>query len=198
MSALVHLQELNGFNSGDANSLTAMAVICTMYTTLSERIIQLQNDRKRHAAAIAAIDQALQEVTEALQSFRALCPTTEDDLMQIGLASDEIRLVRRRGKFARTAEASVLDFIRQNNSPTTAEINAHWRGEARCGTANVTLLKLLKQGAIQRVQDSSVRGSRYIAQQEFSSSDQSPAEVPQTSSFDSLHMTQSVEAYQQL
>ena len=173
-----------------------MAVICTMYTTLSERIIQLQNDRKRHAAAIAAIDQALQEVTEALQSFRALCPTTEDDLMQIGLASDEIRLVRRRGKFARTAEASVLDFIRQNNSPTTAEINAHWRGEARCGTANVTLLKLLKQGAIQRVQDSSVRGSRYIAQQEFSSSDQSPAEVPQASSFDSIHLTHSVEAYQ--
>jgi len=196
MSALVHLQELNGFNSGVANSLTAMAVICTMSTTLSERIIQLQNDRKRHAAAIAAIDQALQEVTEALQSFRALCPTPEDDLMQIGLASDEIRLVRRRGKFARTAEASVLDFIRQNNSPATAEINAHWRGEARCGTANVTLLKLLKQGAIQRVHDSSVRGSRYIAAQDLSQSEKPSAELPQASPFDSIHLTHSVEAYQ--
>ncbi len=173
-------------------------MISTMSTTLSDRITQLQNDRKRHAAAIAAIDQALQEVTDALQNFRELCPTTDDELLQIGLASEEIRMVRRRGKFGRTAEASVLDFIRQNNSPTTAEINAHWRAEARCGTANVTLLKLLKQGAIQRVQDSSVRGSRYIAAQEFSPSDEAPAEVPQTTSFDSIHLAQSVEAYQQL
>jgi hypothetical protein len=175
-----------------------MAVICTMSTTLSERIIQLQADRKRHAAAIAAIDQALQEVTDALQNFRELCPTTDEELLQIGMATEQIRLVRRRGRFSRTAEASVLDFIRQNHSPTTAEINAHWRAESRCGTANVTLLKLLKQGAIQRVQDSSVRGSRYIAAAEFSPPDESPAQIPQTDRFDSIHLTHSVDAYQQL
>jgi hypothetical protein len=174
-----------------------MLRINNMSMTLSERITQLQNDRKRHAAAIAAIDQALQEVSEALGNFRAACPEEEmGDLLKIDFVT-ETPLVRRRGKFAKTAEASVLDFIRQNVSPTTAEINAHWRAEARCGTANVTLLKLLKQGSIQRVTDPNVRGSRYIASQDVAASDtMAEQETPSSEMFNSIHLTHSVDSYQ--
>jgi hypothetical protein len=146
-----------------------------MSMTLSDRITQLQNERKKHAAAIAAIDQALTGVSEALGQFRELCPSdSADETMRLDLAIEQVRSVRRRGRFARTAEASVLEFIRSSVAPTTAQINAHWRAEARCGTANVTLLKLLKQGQIQRVADPTIRGSRYtIAQM---SADERPTE----------------------
>lgn len=159
-----------------ASTGKAHSLVLPMSMTLSERITQLQNERKKHAAAIAAIDQALAGVSEALGQFREVCLSDSPEQSdRLDLAMEQVRSVRRRGRFARTAEASVLEFIRGNAAPTTAEINAHWRAEARCGTANVTLLKLLKQGQIQRVADPTVRGSRYIIS-EFSSPDERPSE----------------------
>jgi hypothetical protein len=124
---------------------------------LAEKIKQLQLDRDRHAEAIADIDRVLRRVSDALKT------------MQQGSNSESIppstssREPRRRGKFSQTAEQSVLTFIQSKGNPSTAEINAHWRSEGRKGTANVTLLKLLKETVIRRVADSGVRGSRYIA-----------------------------------
>jgi hypothetical protein len=166
-----------------------------MSIPLSDRVMQLQNERKKHAAAIAAIDQALQGVSDALGTFQNLSPSeAEDEALRIDLAMEQVRAVRRRGKFANTAEVSVLEFIRASAAPTTAEINAHWRNEARCGTANVTLLKLLRQGAIQRVSDPTIRGSRYIVSQ-FPAADGQRREEVESAVF-SADMPGSMGSYQ--
>lgn len=125
---------------------------------LSEKIKQLQLDRSRHAEAIAEIDRVLRRVSDALKTMQE--GSNHDEPRPPSASSRE---PRRRGKFAQTAEQSVLTFIQSKGNPSTAEINAHWRSEGRKGTANVTLLKLLKETAIRRVVDPSVRGSRYVA-----------------------------------
>jgi len=130
---------------------------------ISEKVKQLQIDRQKHADAIAAIDSALERVSAAINTIGEGAGVEGLDALRLDLAGDRLRTVRRKGKFTHTAEVSVLEFIRQMSQPTTAQINAHWRGEGRCGTANVTILKLLQQGLIQRVADPSVRGSRYVA-----------------------------------
>lgn len=118
---------------------------------LAQKVARLQADRERHLAAIKSIDDALLKVQAALASPGLSAPVEDGR--------------RARGKFPTTAEESVLGFIRKQGNPETAEINAHWRGEGRKGTANVTILKLLKQGLIVRKEDHRVRGSRYVAQQ---------------------------------
>jgi hypothetical protein len=129
---------------------------------LAARIRQLQADRRRHAEAIAAIDQVLGRVGAALTANRP-APAEPNGSDPAG-AVDTHQPVpkRRRGKFAHTAEHSVLEFIQRQRNPSTADINAHWRAEGRLGTSNVTLLRLLKSGAIRRVDDPNVRGSRYV------------------------------------
>jgi hypothetical protein len=137
---------------------------------LAAKIRQLQADRQRHAEAIAAIDRVLNRVGDALAADRATAAAARPanpagDASQAPPATpatDDHPGKRRRGKFAQTADRSVLDFIRQKGEPSTAEINAHWRAEGRLGTSNVTLLKLLKSGLVRRVEDPSVRGSRYV------------------------------------
>lgn len=124
---------------------------------LAEMIQQLEADRRRHAEAIDAIDQVLAQVSKVVGVARLDSP----DVAQ-GLARTANIDVRRRGKFEHTGEQSVLQFIGMRGSPTTAEINAHWRAEGRRGVANVILLKLLKQGLIRRQMDPKIRGSRYL------------------------------------
>lgn len=118
--------------------------------TLAERIRSLQTERDRHAREIAAIDQVLAKISDVLGLGGAIA------LPGAGPAK------RFKGRFALTAEQSVLQFIREKKNPSTAEINGHWRSEGRKGTANVTILKLLKQNAIRRENDPHVRGSRYV------------------------------------
>ena len=113
---------------------------------LAEMIKQLEADRRRHAEAIEAIDQVLAQVG------RAVGLTREPAQLKASLQSliSSAPEVRRRGKFELTGERSVLQFVAQRVNPTTAEINNHWRSEGRRGVANVILLKLLRQGLIQR------------------------------------------------
>jgi hypothetical protein len=125
---------------------------------LAEMIQQLEADRRRHAEAIEAIDNVLSQVGRAVGLARL-------DTGDFPVPPSDFTLppaVRRRGKFELTGEQSVLQFISGRGSPTTAEINEHWRAEGRRGVANVILLKLLKQGLIQRRLDPSIRGSRYL------------------------------------
>jgi hypothetical protein len=130
---------------------------------LAEQIQQLQADRQRHLQAMATIDRVLAQIDHAL---RGVTPSASPS-PEAPVSDNVIRLevpahaVRHRGRFERTGIDSVLDFIRRNANPTTAQINAHWRAEGRKGTANVTLLKLLKDQVIRREEDPSVRGSRY-------------------------------------
>src|SRR3954464_3060084 len=125
---------------------------------LAEMIQQLEADRRRHAEAIEAIDDVLSQVGRVV-SLARLDP---GDFPVPPTLLNLPHTPRRRGKFELTGERSVLQFISRRGSPTTAEINEHWRAEGRRGVANVILLKLLKQGLIQRRLDAGIRGSRYL------------------------------------
>ena len=147
-----------------------ISVVSMTLINLPEKIKQLQIDRKKHAEAIAAIDQAVQRVSAAIGTLNDDFGSVEgQDFLQLQTADERLRSVRRKGKFSHTAEVSVREFIRRMVTPTTAQINGHWRAEGRCGTANVTILKLLQQKRVQRVADPNVRGSRYVIAQEVES-----------------------------
>jgi len=133
---------------------------------LAEQIKRLQVDRQRHAQAMAEIDDVLARINEALSAVRSIPAIELASRGAEGRGPVAAHVFtqparRRRGRFNQTAIQSVLGFIRERGTPSTSEINGHWRTEGRKGTVNVTLLKLLNEGQIRRIQDDSIRGSRY-------------------------------------
>ena len=138
---------------------------------LADEIRRLETERQNYAAAMAEIDRILQRIDATLKERRpdtlARGSTPASLLSPKGDNPDlTSETERRRGRFKQTAVASILEYIGRFGNPSTAEINAHWRAEGRKGTANVTLLKLLKQGLILRQTDPTVRGSRYVLEKE--------------------------------
>jgi hypothetical protein len=132
---------------------------------IAEEIRRLERDRQGHANAMAEIDRVLARIEGTLRERRqgsGFASSLSSSLDPQGSDAGSTDGRRRRGRFAKTALESILDFIREKGDPSTAEINAHWRAEGRKGTVNVTLLKLLKQGMVYRKEDPSVRGSRYV------------------------------------
>jgi hypothetical protein len=136
---------------------------------LAEKIRTLQEDRLKHMKAIEEIDRVLDRVNNVLGTVETAGGGAASSRAAASASAGRERepaLPRhKRGRFAKVAEISVLDFIRGAGTPSTAEINAHWRREGRKGTANVTLFKLLREGRIRRIVDDSVRGSRYATVQ---------------------------------
>ena len=129
---------------------------------LAEKIHQLQEDREHHARAIAEIDGILARIQEALAVLHDRQLGSPDALGLPPPQLDEGERPRRRyQKLPQTGEESVLAFVRDHGSPTTAEINDHWKAEGRPGVANPTVARLLKRGLLQRQNDPAVRGSRY-------------------------------------
>jgi hypothetical protein len=128
---------------------------------LAEKIRLLQEDRARHAQAIAEIDLVLDRVRRALAALRGE-PVDAPHAPPLGMdGGAESRPRRRYQKLAQTGEESVLNFVRDKGNPTTAEINDHWKSEGRPGVANPTVARLLKRGLLLRENDPAVRGSRY-------------------------------------
>lgn len=128
---------------------------------LVNMISRLEADRQRHAEAIREIDRVLSQVGRAVGAFQdnhSDDPAGSQQAFEVGSPRRE----RKRGRFQMTGERSVLELIRRQGNPTTAEVNAHWRAEGRRGSANVILLRLLKTGQIARQADPRVRGSRYV------------------------------------
>ncbi len=68
---------------------------------------------------------------------------------------------RRRGKFSVSGEQSVLEFVKSAGTPNAKEVNDHWTKEGRAGKADNALGKLVKTGALKRVEVKGERGSRY-------------------------------------
>ena len=127
---------------------------------LAEKIRQLQADRQQHAQAINEIDQVLGRVEKALTELKAMTARTSGHVSTAPHSGDD-RPRRHYQKFELTGEESVLDFIRRQGHPTTAEINNNWHAQGRTGVANPILARLLKRGLLERESDPTVRGSRY-------------------------------------
>ncbi len=127
-------------------------------------VSRLEADRRRHALAIAEIDRVLEQVGRVVGAVvgGGGAPVAEAG-PRLELTFPGRVAAGKRGRFSMTGEQSVLEFIRREGRPSTADVNAHWRREGRRGTANVILLRLLKMGMIAREADASVRGSRYVA-----------------------------------
>ena len=68
---------------------------------------------------------------------------------------------RTRGRFSVTAKQCILDFVKKEGQPSTAEINAFWQKEGRGGKADNALSKLASAGQLKRLKAKGVRGSRY-------------------------------------
>jgi len=115
---------------------------------LAAKIRQLQEDRVRHIQAIAEIDKALGQIRHVLTGIE---PQRD---------ADE-RPRRRYQKFELTGEESVIEFVRIQGNPSTAQVNAYWKGQGRLGVVNPILARLIKRGILRREDDPSVRGNRY-------------------------------------
>lgn len=117
---------------------------------LATKIRRLQSERARHVRAIDEIDKVLVQMQNVLT-----------DLVPSDSPSGDQPRRRRYQKLETTGEESVLEFIRAQGNPTTAQVNAHWQQEGRPGVANPILARLLKRNILRRENDPRVRGSRY-------------------------------------
>lgn len=68
---------------------------------------------------------------------------------------------RGRGSYETTADDFILSFVKASGSPTTREINAHWKGAGRGHTADNTLVKLVKNKRLKRTSLEGERGCKY-------------------------------------
>jgi hypothetical protein len=155
-------------------------------TTLDvvNQVKALQEDRQRHATALAEIDATLARIGELLSqappSGAAGATNMAARLLALEALGTEGLPVKRvvpaegpasaapapsaRRKYRKlplTGEQFVLDLLRRRGSASTLEINAAWRAEGRGGVANNTIGRLLHQGQVVREPLSERRGSRY-------------------------------------
>lgn len=122
---------------------------------LEGRIAELLKARATHIAAIEKIDGTLKGVTSLLGGGVSLPAVKE-----VGTASTGGKR-RRRGRFELSGEASILKFIEKAGTPTTKEVNAHWKNEGRGGSADNALTKLVAGKQLKRIALEGQRGSRY-------------------------------------
>ena len=115
---------------------------------------------QEHAAAIAAIDQVLEQIGQLLgqpaTKTESVPPTAQ---VAKPAKADKGRQIR--GSYATTAEESILALVKQKGSPTTQDIKKHWASEGRRGTADYVLSHMVKDKKLKRVKLVGMRGSRY-------------------------------------
>lgn len=143
---------------------------------LSRLIETLQNERREHEEAIAAIDATFAEfgiIPDAApqrrgpgrppkKAGRKKGTTTTTATKKRATRKKTGRRGRRgRGSFEKTGEQSVYDFVKQHGKPNAKEVNEHWSGEGRGGKADNTLSKLVKEKKLKRVKVKGERGSLY-------------------------------------
>ncbi|MDX1681746.1 MAG: hypothetical protein R3336_01375 [Phycisphaeraceae bacterium] len=127
------------------------------------------------------VTKELEEAVKALQSRREelLNELNEIDetFKQFGIEPDSVKKSTRggkskrgrkkkkkrrgRGSYDKTAVETVLEFVKKEGSPTTAEINEYWKKQGRKGKADNTITKLVKEGKIDRKNRKGKRGSFY-------------------------------------
>lgn len=125
---------------------------------------ELAAKRAEHEAAIAEIDETLASlglnVPQAGASRRGRKPGVKGAKRGPKPGSKR-EGGRRRGKFEKSGEESVLEFVRSFGTPNAKEVNEHWSKEGRAGKADNALGKLVKNGLLKRIEVKGERGSRY-------------------------------------
>ncbi|MEX0745709.1 MAG: hypothetical protein WD118_08905 [Phycisphaeraceae bacterium] len=139
---------------------------------LSKLISHLRQERQSHVNAIADIDETFSRFGIEADGTAGPARRGRPKKSKTKAATKKAATSkagtkkpgrRKRRSFKKTAEESVVGFIKQHGKPNAAEINSHWRTEGRGGKADNTLTKLVKEGKLKRVQVKDERGGRYQA-----------------------------------
>jgi hypothetical protein len=142
-----------------------------MVTDLSVQIEKLLTEKQHHTEALRRIDETLEKVSLllgtntqiAVRRGRGRPPKTPlvAQPAVVKAAAPQKHEGKRRW-FSVTAEQSILDFISKSSSPTTKDVNQHWKAEGRGSTADNTLSLMVKKRAIKRVPIQGQHGSQYV------------------------------------
>ena len=126
-------------------------------SALTSQIESLLARREEHQSAIEAIDETLEKISSMLHvPGRPGRPKGSKNVV-----SRKGGQRRKRGSFAVSGDESILAFIKKVGTPTTKDVNNHWKGEGRGGTADNALTKLVKLKKLKRTNIKGQRGSQY-------------------------------------
>ena len=125
-----------------------------------ERMLaKLMKQRAKLATKIASLT-AQAEKIDRIFTCAGLAPASSAAKAARGPKAGR-RQRRSRGRFSVTAEQCILDFVRKEGQPSTAQVNAFWKKQGRGGKADNTLSKLASAGQLKRIKAKGVRGSQY-------------------------------------
>ena len=119
---------------------------------VTRQIESLLKTRVQHQTAIDKIDATLAGIRNALGggSNGSSVAKPASTGAKHGPKPDTTRR-RGRGAFKISGEESVLGFIKSAGTPTTKEVNQHWKTEGRGGSADNALTKLVKLKKLKRM-----------------------------------------------
>jgi hypothetical protein len=123
-------------------------------TNLTRDIKKLIDQRHKHEAAIAAINDALAQVEGALRG-------SSGGRISAGPGRPRGRR-RTRRTFPVSGENMILAYVKSNSNPMGREIENQWKREGRAGAAANLISKLVKAKRLKRVPLKDQRGSRYV------------------------------------
>jgi len=123
---------------------------------LAAQIDALMHKRVGHASAIEAIDGLLGKISHMLGG-KLEAPAAA----KVKATTGGKKRRKRRGSFTMSGDESILAFVKSAGSPTTKEVNQHWKGEGRGGSADNALTKLVKTKKLKRINIKGERGSKY-------------------------------------
>ena len=123
---------------------------------LAAQIDALMHKRVGHASAIEAIDGLLGKISHMLGG-KLEAPAAA----KVKVTTGGKKRRKRRGSFTMSGDESILAFIKSAGTPTTKEVNQHWKGEGRGGSADNALTKLVKTKKLKRINIKGERGSKY-------------------------------------
>jgi hypothetical protein len=136
----------------------------TSASDLAGNIEKLLAEKKHHTEALNRIDSTLRQISDLLGVVAKRGPGRPPKTSAPAPKKQVEATPPLKGKrrwFSVTAEQSILDFIARNGSPTTKEVNKHWKAEGRGGTADNTLSLMVKHGKIKRIQVEGQKRSQY-------------------------------------
>jgi hypothetical protein len=130
-------------------------------TDLPQTVQKLLVRREQHMEAISKIDSTLAGVTAALNSSAVASSIPMSVHTTPTAKKAVVRKRRGRGRFAISAEGSVVAFIKMKKAATNKEVNEHFKTEGRFSTADNSLSKLVREKKLTRTKLGGLMGSSY-------------------------------------